>query len=142
MSLIICPECKREVSSLAESCPNCGYKVNLYVENVRVTNVYNGKNKIVLGKTLTIFGLFFTVISFAINYPAICAISIPCLIIGFIILMVEIDKIVQLEEIKCLTAKSSLRNLCARIIKIFLSIADFILIQTNMLQKNVPRKFF
>jgi predicted amidophosphoribosyltransferase len=29
MSLINCPECKKEISDLAESCPQCGYKLKL-----------------------------------------------------------------------------------------------------------------
>ena len=28
MALIICPECSREVSEKAESCPQCGYPIN------------------------------------------------------------------------------------------------------------------
>mgnify|MGYP005862064849 CR=1 FL=1 len=28
MALITCPECEKEVSSAAQSCPNCGYPVN------------------------------------------------------------------------------------------------------------------
>ena len=27
MALIICPECGREVSEFADSCPNCGYRI-------------------------------------------------------------------------------------------------------------------
>ena len=26
MALIECPECKKRISSLAEACPNCGFK--------------------------------------------------------------------------------------------------------------------
>ena len=28
MSLIICPECKKEVSNMAKICPNCGFPIN------------------------------------------------------------------------------------------------------------------
>lgn len=28
MALITCPDCKKEISSKAESCPNCGYPIN------------------------------------------------------------------------------------------------------------------
>ena len=28
MALIKCPECKKEISSKAKSCPNCGYPIN------------------------------------------------------------------------------------------------------------------
>ncbi len=27
MALIKCPECQREVSNLAETCPHCGYRL-------------------------------------------------------------------------------------------------------------------
>ena len=33
MSLIRCPECSKQVSSTAQSCPNCGFNVVYYVEN-------------------------------------------------------------------------------------------------------------
>lgn len=28
MALITCPECKREVSSMSKTCPNCGYPIS------------------------------------------------------------------------------------------------------------------
>jgi hypothetical protein len=31
MSLIICPECKKEISSFAKTCPNCGYPIQHYL---------------------------------------------------------------------------------------------------------------
>lgn len=30
MSLIICPECKKQVSEYADTCPNCGYPIKKY----------------------------------------------------------------------------------------------------------------
>lgn len=32
MALIICPECEREISDMAESCPGCGYPIQKYLE--------------------------------------------------------------------------------------------------------------
>lgn len=34
MALIVCPECKKEVSSFAKSCPNCGYPIS-EMNNIR-----------------------------------------------------------------------------------------------------------
>ena len=31
MALIKCPECEKEVSDLAESCPNCGLNIKRYI---------------------------------------------------------------------------------------------------------------
>ena len=31
MSLIVCPECKKEISSFAKTCPNCGYPIQEYL---------------------------------------------------------------------------------------------------------------
>lgn len=30
MSLVVCPECNKQVSNTALSCPNCGYRSGLY----------------------------------------------------------------------------------------------------------------
>ena len=46
MSLIKCPECGKEISDTAKSCPNCGYKLN--------TDFIKRKT---IGKRLFIFGL-------------------------------------------------------------------------------------
>ena len=34
MSLIRCPECNKEVSSLAKACPNCGYPIQDKIETI------------------------------------------------------------------------------------------------------------
>ena len=31
MALIVCPECGKQVSDQAESCPHCGYPVPKYI---------------------------------------------------------------------------------------------------------------
>lgn len=38
MSLIICPECKRNFSDKAPACPNCGYPANLVGTNEKNTD--------------------------------------------------------------------------------------------------------
>lgn len=52
MAIVICPECKKELSETAESCPNCGYpyrekeklynKALLLMESCTTSNAYKG----------------------------------------------------------------------------------------------------
>jgi len=39
MALILCPECKKEISSLAKSCPNCGFPLD--TSNILKNNITN-----------------------------------------------------------------------------------------------------
>lgn len=41
MALIKCPECGKEISDKAESCPNCGYPINKFAPNIGDENVEN-----------------------------------------------------------------------------------------------------
>ena len=43
MALIECPECKREISSEAISCPHCGYPLRRNIETNQSDNVVNVK---------------------------------------------------------------------------------------------------
>jgi len=43
MALINCPECKKEVSSLAKTCPHCGFQ--LIEDEVQRTNIQSKKTK-------------------------------------------------------------------------------------------------
>ena len=36
MGLIICPDCKKEISDKAESCPNCGRPMNALPKKVKI----------------------------------------------------------------------------------------------------------
>lgn len=48
MSLIICPECGKEVSSTAQTCPNCGYGVKKHysiIESKRLAQIRKAKFK-------------------------------------------------------------------------------------------------
>ena len=40
MALIVCPECKKEISNQADICPNCGYKIATYVQNIRFVDEF------------------------------------------------------------------------------------------------------
>lgn len=67
MALIKCPECGKQISSQAASCPNCGYpvrKTEFETEQDRVN--IRGKNK---GKNFLTFGciLFFVSMIFAMG---------------------------------------------------------------------------
>lgn len=54
MSLIKCPECGKEISDKASSCPSCGYPINnIEVETEQDRVNIRGKNK---GKNFLIFG--------------------------------------------------------------------------------------
>ncbi len=37
MPLIECPDCKKEVSDSAKSCPSCGYNIKSYLRNIALT---------------------------------------------------------------------------------------------------------
>lgn len=55
MALIKCPECGKEISNKAESCPNCGYKLTKQNNNVEnINNVRAGTMLCIIGSSLTI----------------------------------------------------------------------------------------
>lgn len=61
MALIKCPECGKEISDKASSCPSCGYPINnteIETEQDRIN--IRGKNK---GKNFLIFGSVLFLIS-------------------------------------------------------------------------------
>jgi len=45
MALVNCPECGKEVSSTAESCPNCGYGVREHFSNSCTTSQQHDEKK-------------------------------------------------------------------------------------------------
>lgn len=86
MALIICRECGKQISDTAETCPNCGYKN--FTSTVVITNPYNGKKNIVLGKIMVIVGLIFLLIGSLNTLTALVGLGVLILIIGVIILSV------------------------------------------------------
>lgn len=66
MSLIVCPECGKEVSSTAQTCPNCGYGVKKHydrIESKRISKIRKGKLKKALPyiiSSVIVFGVFTT----------------------------------------------------------------------------------
>lgn len=57
MSLITCPECGREISNTASSCPQCGYVLVLVDELRRKTELSEIVRKKGLGTTLIVLGI-------------------------------------------------------------------------------------
>ncbi len=47
MALVKCPECGKEVSDLANACPNCGYGVKAHFDKIKQDN-YIKKSKCIL----------------------------------------------------------------------------------------------
>jgi len=59
MALITCPDCKKEISSEAESCPNCGRPMSTAIKcpNCKSTNVEKISAGSKVGSAL-MFGIF------------------------------------------------------------------------------------
>lgn len=59
MALIKCPECKKEVSSIAKSCPNCGAPIDTAIRCPKCgstdVSVISGKSKAV---SVALWGVF------------------------------------------------------------------------------------
>lgn len=66
MALINCPECKKEVSDLAKTCPHCGYQ--LIKDKVQKTNIQSKKPKKESGcLTLFVIGVVLILIFYIIG---------------------------------------------------------------------------
>ena len=75
MALIDCPECNKSISSAAESCPSCGYKL---------TGRSSGGNptrKVVLIVAMCL-GVFGAVVGFAIGNPVFGAVGVAAVAIS------------------------------------------------------------
>lgn len=58
MSMIVCPECGKQISSSAESCPNCGYVITKREPpNVRRSELSEKKTNAVMGAIYIVCGL-------------------------------------------------------------------------------------
>lgn len=81
MALIKCPECGKEMSDLAEKCPNCGFPIefnsntgipnNPYQQNLQQVGDYTPKQK---NSVLGIFALIFSILGFTFIFGAVLAI--------------------------------------------------------------------
>ena len=63
MALIICPECKKKVSEIAEKCPHCGYK--FYTGETAIIKKQSRKNR----KFMWLFFLIIVIIVILTNAP-------------------------------------------------------------------------
>jgi ribosomal protein L37E len=57
MALVVCPECGKEISDKAKSCPNCGYVMNEKIGYVK--NPYKGKKITIVGFLIALCGAIF-----------------------------------------------------------------------------------
>lgn len=65
MSLIICPDCKHEVSTTATACPNCGHPFRSPVRNVVVANRPTGESGLP-NWAFVLFGILGVLLLFAV----------------------------------------------------------------------------
>ena len=64
MALVKCPECGKEISDKANSCPSCGYPINqtemeLEQDRVNIRNKNKGKNLLTFGGILLLITVVF-----------------------------------------------------------------------------------
>lgn len=57
MSLINCPECHREISDNAKSCPHCGYPISINNKYQIVINGYTGTDTSALAGLNQVFNI-------------------------------------------------------------------------------------
>lgn len=82
MALINCPECGKEISDKAASCPNCGCPIaNDQQENFDS----DGKNDMYLGIISVILSIIGMIIAFAINDGILLIIPFALLIISVVL---------------------------------------------------------
>lgn len=90
MALVNCPECKKEVSDSAASCPNCGYLIAGHIktqEQTKRTELGKERSNVWAGVILLVFGVALAFYALAIrsldtaSYVAIFC-SIAVIIIG------------------------------------------------------------
>ena len=81
MALVTCPDCGKQISRNAASCPNCGApnSISNYKNKERfIVNPRIGKGKIVLGGILIFFG-------FVYSYGGSYTLGAVCIILGLAI---------------------------------------------------------
>ena len=71
MSLIKCPECGKEISDKATSCPNCGCPVSVPIENNK--NKKDSGRKGESGIARMTFGIILIVLSFIVGFQSCAA---------------------------------------------------------------------
>ena len=78
MAMVKCPECGKEISESAESCPNCGYVlVRNELPKVRRTQIYDAAPDEKSGNMLIFGGVSFIVLGIVTIFFVIGIIFIP-----------------------------------------------------------------
>ena len=101
MALIQCPECQKEISSTASSCPNCGYvlvPISAPAEQIKKTPLGEKERNIAAGVAMIVGGI----IGILISIPLISIIvGIFSLVGSFIVLGAGIGKTSWSQKAKC-----------------------------------------
>ena len=94
MSMIECPECKKEISSEAISCPHCGYP--LRPTKIEIKSTYNGG----LGVVTFIFAILTVLMIFTGGISLI----LPIIVLSVIALLLGIIDIIASRRLRLLNA--------------------------------------
>lgn len=63
MAMIICPECKKEISDKSEVCINCGCPIATKVSDVACKRKLNKKTKVIIGAVIGLISVIVVLIS-------------------------------------------------------------------------------
>lgn len=87
MPLINCPDCNREVSTAAVSCPSCGSPINVVEPLVieQTSKVY--KQKMILGQFFIIFGILGVFVFPFFMSPIVIILGFFSLVIGLVLFL-------------------------------------------------------
>lgn len=102
MALITCPECKKEISDTAKSCPSCGYEMKSSGKqlcpkcNLEAVAVERGKTFTIGG----VFGVLIILLSILVLFFNLL-IGLVVMIFGILITSFSGDKIVVMICPKC-----------------------------------------
>lgn len=99
MALITCPECKKEISDTAISCPSCGFVLpgaQKVVSQVRTSKITYAKKNPLLGGVLIVIGAIGSVFSLLF-----LPIGIISLIGGIFVLTMGVSLCVGLAKVNC-----------------------------------------
>lgn len=94
MALIKCPECNKEVSDKAETCPHCGYRLkkkmempDLSYDSYRTSQIIERNHRIrhiggiIVGSFFILLGLILTILSFIFDYSKVIFITLGIFLI-------------------------------------------------------------
>lgn len=101
MSLILCPECNKEISSFASSCPNCGFPITKSNQQEETFNLVLQSTTIISNGNIQTIKFLMDALSISISEANRIIKSVPCTIAsGLTEQKVKLIKS-QLEEYGC-----------------------------------------